>query len=383
MKIVNVQTYIVENPPPSRGGANWLFVKLTTDDGIEGIAEPVRGGYDNITTAKLIEDNADRYIIDADPFGIETMYRRIYGVAADGSKMSMLSAFEIACWDIIGKALDRPIYNLLGGKYHEKIRSYSYMYPVPDVPTSQFFFDLHADPIRAAETAAEYMKMGFTAVKFDPCPPVMVPAPYQLSLETLENAEAVVKNVREAVGDKCEIILGTHAQMTTSSAIRLARRLEKYDPLWFEEPTRPENKDEMARVARHTSIPVATGESLSTKDEFRDLLQTQSASILQFTVGHVGGLLEGKKIAGMAEAYYAQIAPHHYASPVALMANVHLDVCSPNFLITEGVGKLDGFQAEILKEPIRWEEGYIIPPTKPGLGIELNMEVVNQHLYKG
>ncbi|HEY96438.1 MAG TPA: mandelate racemase/muconate lactonizing enzyme family protein [Dehalococcoidia bacterium] len=383
MKIVNVQTYIVENPPPSRGGANWLFVKLTTDDGIEGIAEPVRGGINNMDTAKLIETNADRLIIDSDPFQIETLYRKMYGVGGPQSPMSILSAFEIACWDIIGKALDQPIYYLLGGKYHEKIRSYSYMYPVPDAPTSQFFFDLHADPIRAAETAVEYMKMGFTAVKFDPCPPVMVPAPYQLSLETLENAEAVVKNVREAVGDKCEIILGTHAQMTTSSAIRLARRLEKYDPLWFEEPTRPENKDEMARVARHTSIPVATGESLSTKDEFRDLLQTQSASILQFTVGHVGGLLEGKKIAGMAEAYYAQIAPHHYASPVALMANVHLDVCSPNFLITEGVGKLDGFQAEILKEPIRWEEGYIIPPTKPGLGIELNMAVVNQHLYQG
>ena len=383
MKIVNVETFVVENPPPSRVGRNWLFVKLTTDNGIEGIAEPVRGGFDNVTTAQLIRGTADRYIIDADPFNIETLYRRMYGVGGAQSPMSILSAFEIACWDIIGKALDQPIYNLLGGKYHEKIRSYSYLNPASDDPNQT---SVHSDPIRAAERAAVYLKLGFTAVKFDPCPPGIVPAPYQLSLETLENAEAVVRNVREAVGDKCDIIIGTHAQMTTSSAIRLARRLEKYDPLWFEEPVRPENKDEMARVAHHTTIPVATGESLSTKDEFRDLLQSQAASVLQFTVSHVGGLLEGKKIAGMAEAYYAQIAPHHFAGPVAVMANVQLDVCSPNFLITEcniPLERLDGFHAEILKEPIRWEEGYIIPPTKPGLGIELNMEVVNRHLYKG
>jgi galactonate dehydratase len=386
MKIVNVQTYIVANPPPSRVGANWLFVKLTTDNGIEGIAEPVRGGFNNMDTAKLIETNADRLIIDADPFQIETLYRRMYGVGGAQSPMSILSAFEIACWDIIGKALGQPIYNLLGGMYHEKIRSYSYLNPASTESSQGEAMKLHSDPIRAAERAVDYMKMGFTAVKFDPCPPAIVPAPYQLSLETLENAEAVVRNVREAVGDKCEIILGTHAQMTTSSAIRLARRLEKYDPLWFEEPTRPENKDEMARVAHHTTIPVATGESLSTKDEFRDLLQSQSASILQFTLGHVGGLLEGKKIAGMAEAYYAQIAPHHFAGPVAVMANVQLDVCSPNFLITEcniPLERSDGFHAEILKKPIQWEEGYIIPPTEPGLGIELNMEVVNKHLiYK-
>ena len=139
----------------------------------------------------------------------------------------------------------------------------------------------------------------------------------------------------------------------------------------------------MARVAHHTTIPIATGERLSTKYEFRELLQNQSASILQFALGRVGGILEAKKIAGMAESYYAQIAPHLYAGPVEAIADIQIDICSPNFLIQESIERFDGFHAEILKEPIRWEEGYIIPPTKPGLGIEFNEEIVNKHLYKG
>ena len=157
--------------------------------------------------------------------------------------------------------------------------------------------------------------MGFTAVKFDPVGPGTMHAPLQLSLHNLENAEAVIREIREAVGVKCDVIIGTHGQMTTSSAIRLARRLEQFDPLWFEEPIPPENRDEMARVADHTSIPIASGERLSTKYEFRELLEKQAASILQISLSRAGGILEAKKIAGMAEAYYAQIAPHLYARP--------------------------------------------------------------------
>ena len=207
--------------------------------------------------------------------------------------------------------------------------------------------------------------------------------PVQISLRVLENTEAVVKGIREAVGDKCDILMGTHGQMTTSSAIRLARRLEKYDPLWFEEPVPPENRDEMARVAHHTSIPIATGERLATKYEFRELLDKKAASILQFALGRVGGILEAKKIAGMAEAYYAQIAPHLFAGPVEAMANIQVDTCSPNFLIQEGIQTWGGFHAEILKEPIHWQDGYIIPPTGPGLGVELDEEVAAQHPYTG
>jgi 2-dehydro-3-deoxyphosphogalactonate aldolase len=163
----------------------------------------------------------------------------------------------------------------------------------------------------------------------------------------------------------------------------LAKRIEKYDPLWFEEPVPPENRDEMARVAQSTSIPVASGERLSTKYEYRELLEKQAATILQFALGRVGGILEAKKIAGMAEVYYAQIAPHLFCGPIEAAANIQIDTCSPNFLIQESIETFGGFHAEILKEPIRWEDGYIIPPTAPGLGVELDEEVAAAHAVVG
>jgi 2-dehydro-3-deoxyphosphogalactonate aldolase len=274
--------------------------------------------------------------------------------------------------------LDQPVYNLLGGQIHEKLRSYTYIYPAAEDPVQG---GLHTDPERAPKRAAEYIKQGFTAIKFDPVMPMSVFDPRQLSLEVLANAELVVRNVREAVGNKGDILIGTHGEMTTSSAIRLAKRIEKYDPLWFEEPVPPENRDEMARVARSTSIPIATGERLATKYEFRELLEKQAAVILQMALGRVGGILEAKKIAGMAEAYYAQIAPHLYCGPIEAAANIQISTCSPNYLIQESIETLGGFHAEILKEPIQWEDGYIIPPTKPGLGVELNEKVAAEHPY--
>jgi len=171
--------------------------------------------------------------------------------------------------------------------------------------------------------------------------------------------------------------------MTTSSAIRLAKRLEQFDPLWLEEPVPPENVEQMARVAQSTSIPIASGERLTTKYEFVRLVEKQAVAILQPALGRVGGLLEAKKIAGMAEAHYAQIAPHLYCGPIEAAANIQLDTCSPNFLIQESIETLGGFYAEMLKEPITYEEGYIIPPTKPGLGVELNEEVAARNPYAG
>ena len=189
--------------------------------------------------------------------------------------------------------------------------------------------------------------------------------------------------MREAVGSKCDLLIGTHGQMTTSSAIRLARRLEQFDPLWFEEPVPPGNKAEMARVARFTTIPVASGERLVTKYEFAELLEKQAAAILQPALARVGGIMEAKKIAGMAEAHYVQIAPHLYCGPLEAAANIQIGTCSPNFLIQESIEMFGGFYAELLKEPIKWEDGYIIPPDKPGLGVELNEEVAAKHPYEG
>ncbi len=226
------------------------------------------------------------------------------------------------------------------------------------------------------------MDQGFTGVKFDPIAQGGI-TPRQLSLETLDNAEAVTESVRKAIGGKCDILIGTHGQMTTSSAIRLAKRLEPFDPLWFEEPVPPENVDEMARVARATSIPIATGERLSTKYEFAELLEKQAAQILQMDMGRVGGIMEAKKIAGMAEAHYAEIAPHLWCGPIAWAAAIQLDTCSPNFLIQEGIETWGGFYAEIVKEAPRFEGGYIIPPTAPGLGVELDEDVCAKHAYPG
>lgn len=383
MKITDVKTYVVGNPPPHRGGRCWVFVKLTTDDGVEGFGEAYSIPFGPHIVARMIEDVGERYVIGSDPFNIERLWRIIYSSSytqhPDLTLVGVISAIEMACWDIIGKELDRPVYQLLGGRVHEKIRSYTYLYPKkPEEPSAIF-----NDPERAPKRAAEYVKMGFTAVKFDPVGPYSAFDPRQLSLEALENAEKVVKNVREAVGDKCDLLIGTHGQMTTSGAIRLARRLEKYDPLWFEEPVPPENAEEMARVAHSTTIPVASGERLATKYEFVRLLERQAASILQMALGRVGGILEAKKIAGMAEAHYAQIAPHLYCGPIEGAANIQIDICSPNFLIQEGIETWGGFHAEILKDPIVWEDGYVIPPDKPGLGVELNEEVAARHPYSG
>jgi len=392
MKIADVKTYAVANPPPHHGGPFWVFVKLTTDNGIEGFGEAYGVPYSPNKVAGLIEDVVARHVIGWDPFRIERLWRDIYssGYAQHPELTTggVLSSIEIACWDIVGKALDQPVYNLLGGLVREKLRSYTYLYAAWEGSDSDSegggtaaIVNIHGDPVVAPQRAAEYVAQGFTAVKYDPVMPMTSLDPVQLSLESLSNAELVTKNLREAVGDRCDLLVGTHGEMTTSSAIRLARRLEQYDPLWFEEPVPPENRREMARVARSTTIPVASGERLVTKYEFVDLLQSQAAAILQPALARVGGILEAKKIAGMAEAHYAQVAPHLYCGPIEAAANIQLSACSPNFLIQESIERFDGFYADIVKEPIQWQDGYIIPPTKPGLGIELNEDVAAANPY--
>lgn len=385
MKITDVKTWAVANPPPHFGGPFWVFLKLTTDTGISGYGEAYGVPFTPSRVCELIEDVAERHVIGQSPFQIERMWRSIYGSGfnqhPEFTVGGILSGLEIACWDIVGKALDQPVYNLLGGKFNERLRSYTYLYADTSNPDQMAVTNIHGDPELAPQRAAHYMNMGFTAVGYDPVMPMGDPR--QLSLEQLSNAELVTKNIREAVGDKCDLLVKTHGQMVTSSAIRLARRLEKYDPLWFEEPVPLENRDEMARVARMTTIPIATGERLVTKYEFQDLLSKQGAAILQPALARVGGILEAKKIAGMAEAHYVQIAPHLYTGPIEAAANIQIATCSPNFLIQESIQTFGGFYADVLKKPIQWEDGYIIPPTDPGIGYELDEAVVEAHLYSG
>lgn len=382
MKIESLETFVVGNPPPHYGGRYFIFAKLRTRCGIEGIGEVYTATFSPQVVAAMIEDVFEHHFVDADPFHIEKLWRAVYGrgytLRPDISLMSVLSGLETACWDIVGKAVDKPVYELLGGQVHDRLRSYTYIYPRKGEDES-----VYSDPDLAAERALEYVELGFTALKFDPAGAYTVYDGHQPSLADLDRSEKFVKTLRKAVGNRADLLFGTHGQFTTSGAIRLAKRIESSDPLWFEEPIPPENAREMARVARQTSIPIATGERLTTKYEFARVLEEQAASILQMALGRVGGLLEAKKIAGMAETYYAQIAPHLYCGPVEGAANVQLATCTPNFLILESIETWGGFHAEILKSPMRWEDGYVIPPTGPGIGIELDEDVARANPYTG
>lgn len=382
MKLSGIKTYVVGNPPPGFGGRYFVFVRLETACGITGLGEAYCVPFEPHLVARMIEDVFARYLEGSDPHDIEAMWRRVYSSGftqhPDLTLMGVLSALEMACWDIVGKAAGKPVYKLLGGQVHERLRAYTYIYPRPGDAS-----DVYHDPDLAAERAALYLEMGFTALKFDPAGPYSAFDGRQLSLEALDLSEHFCRQLREAVGSKADLLFGTHGQMTAAGAIRLAKRLEKYDPLWLEEPVPPDAPEEMAKVARATSIPIATGERLATKYDFARLLDCGAAAILQMNLGRVGGLLEAKKIAGMAEVRHVQIAPHLYCGPVVGAANIQLATCSPNFLILESIEDWSGFHSQILKTPIRFEDGHVIPPTEPGLGIELDEAVAEANPYAG
>ena len=382
MKLKDIETFVVGNPPPHFGGRYFVFVKLTTDSGVSGIGEAYCVPFEPHLVARMIEDVFARYVAGNDPHDIETMWRRVYSSGftqhPDLTLMGVLSALEMACWDIVGKEANRPVYKLLGGQVHERLRAYTYIYPRPGDKT-----DVYHDPDLAAKRAAEYLSQGFTALKFDPAGPYSAFDGRQLSLEALDLAERFCKTLRAAVGNRADLLFVTPGQMTAAGAIRLAKRLEPYDPLWLEEPVPPDAPDEMAKVARATSIPIATGERLTTKYDFARLLKAEAAAILQLNLGRVGGILEAKKIAGMAEVHHAQIAPHLYCGPVVGAANIQIATCSPNFLILESIEDWGGFHSEILKTPIRFEDGHVIPPTAPGLGVELDEDVARANPYTG
>ncbi len=382
MKLLDIETFVVGNPPPHFGGRYFVFVKLTTDSGVSGIGEAYCVPFEPHLVAKMIEDVFARYVAGHDPHDIENMWRRVYSSGftqhPDLTLMGVLSALEMACWDIVGKEANKPVYKLLGGQVHERLRAYTYIYPRPGDQT-----DVYHDPDLAAERSVEYLAQGFTALKFDPAGPYTAFDGRQLSLEALDLCERFARTLRDAVGTKADLLFGTHGQMTAAGAIRLAKRLEPADPLWLEEPVPPDAPEEMAKVARATSIPIATGERLTTKYDFARLLKEGAAAILQMNLGRVGGILEAKKIAGMAEVHHAQIAPHLYCGPIVGAANIQIATCSPNFLILESIETWGGFHSEILKTPIQFEEGHVIPPTAPGLGVELNEDVARANPYTG
>ena len=386
MLVTDVKTFVVGNPPPRFGGRYFIFVKLTTDSGVTGIGEVYTATYSPHLVAKMIEEVAQRHVIGHDPFHIEMMWRNVYGrgysLRPDLTTGGIVSGLEMAMWDICGKETGKPVYELLGGRVHDKLRAYTYL--SPPVGVDVYSDDpVYNDPAAAAEAAVREVERGFTGVKFDPAGRYSVFDGRQPALHAMDLSVKMVRAVREAVGTRADILFGTHGQFSASGAIRLAKQLEKYDPLWFEEPVPPDSPEEIAKVARATSIPISAGERLTTKYEFHQLLKHGAASILQPNLGRCGGLLEAKKIASMAEVYHAQIAPHLYCGPVVAAANIQLATCTPNFLILETIQGWQGFHSQVVKTSIKFENGFIIPPTEPGLGIELNEEVALANPYTG
>ena len=324
MKVVDFKTMVVEGEKPYIGGRYCLFLELITDEGIVGLGERIAGSaYSNHlkdikSHVHLLEEFVRQFVIGQNPLNIELIWDRMYGTRHDLRHPSLyatpvISAIDMALWDIAGKAANQPIYNLLGGQYHEKLRAYAYM------PSD----GLVEHPERAGDVAAKLLEEGNSACKIDPFMPLF---PIRdIPLWEIENAAKIFQSIRDTVGNQLEVGIGTHGQLTTYSAIRVANFLEPFHPFWFEEPVMPENVEEMARVAAHTSIPIATGERLVTKYEFARVLEQQAAQIIQLDVGQCGGITEAKKIAGMAEAHYAVIAPHMYCGPVAAAAAIQID----------------------------------------------------------
>lgn len=381
MKLSALDIIVTAPPPPGWGGRYWILVKVTTDSGITGWGEVYASAVGPDAMSGVIRDVFERHMAGRSPRDIELMFRRAYSSGftqrPDPTVIGAFSGLEIACWDIIGKELDRPVWALIGGLMNERIRAYTYLYPLAHHPLPEFW----GDPDMAAEAALGLADQGYTAIKFDPAGPYTIRGGHQPAMGDIETSVRFCKAIREAVGTRADLLFGTHGQFSTGGAIRLARAIEPYAPLWFEEPVPPDNVDAMAAVARASSVPVATGERLATKAEFAAVLKAGAANILQPALGRAGGIWETRKIAALAEAFNAQMAPHLYAGPVEWAANIHLAASIPNLLIAETIET--GFHDRLIRQSIRIEEGFILPPTAPGLGIEVDEELARAHPYEG
>jgi len=373
---------IVTAPPaPGWGGRYWILVKVTTDTGITGWGEVYAAAVGAGAQTAVIRDVFDRHMAGENPENIELMFRRAYSSGftqrPDPTVMGAFSGLEIACWDILGKHRDRPVHALIGGRMNDRLRAYSYLYPLPHHDPGEFW--IRSD--LAAESARDLVDRGYTAVKFDPAGPYTIRGGHMPAMRDISRSADFCRDVRAAVGDRADLLFGTHGQFSTGGAIRLAKAIEPWSPLWYEEPVPPDNPDSMAEVARATSIPVAAGERLTTKAEFAALLRTGAATILQPALGRVGGIWEAKKIAAMAEGWNVQMAPHLYCGPVEWAANIQFAASIPNLLMIETIET--PFHAALIKGAISVEDGYVTPPSGPGLGIEVDEELARTHLWSG
>lgn len=363
MKITTLETF-----PVHVDGRNLVFVKINTDEGISGIGEAYSVGPD-LATVETIRYFAE-WLAGADPMNVEHLWALLYNQSRfpGGSIVnSAISGIEHALWDIKGKALGVPVYQLLGGRCRDRIRVY------------------HgcggATPSELAENAAELIGLGgYTAVKIGPLAPGFGTMTWAATLRAAANRLAAV---REAVGEDIDIGVDPHATIFEPvRAIEMARVIEPFRPYFIEEPLRPENIDGLAKMAAQVTIPIATGECLYTKYEFRELLVKQAADIIQPDICVAGGILELKKIAAMAEAFFVPVAPHNPMGPVATAVNVQFAASTPNFLILEYIADDRPSRRDLVKEPITLKDGYLELPTAPGLGIELNEDAFPHYPYR-
>jgi L-alanine-DL-glutamate epimerase-like enolase superfamily enzyme len=381
MRLQDLDIIVTAPPAPGWGGRYWILVKVTSDTGITGWGECYAASVGPDAMSAVIRDLFERHFFGENPENIERLFRKSYSSGftqrPDLTVMGAYSGLEMACWDILGKDRDRPVYALLGGLMNERLRAYSYLYPLPEHPMEEFW----TSPEMAAESALDLVARGYTAVKFDPAGPYTMRGGHMPAMSDITTSAAFCKAIREAVGDRADLLFGTHGQFTTGGAIRLGQALEPYSPLWFEEPVPPDNPASMAEVARAVRIPIATGERLTTKAEFAAVLASGAATILQPALGRSGGLWETKKIAALAEVHNAQMAPHLYAGPVEWAANIHLAASIPNLLMIETIET--PFHDALIKSKIRVENGFVLPPEDPGLGIEVDEDLARAHPYTG
>jgi len=349
---------------------NLTFVKVDTDEGISGVGE---ARVLNRTDAVLgyLSEAAPRYVIGSDPFEIERltqrMFREDFGRAGE-IVMTTMALVEMACWDIVGKALNQPVYRLLGGAVRDRIKAYA-----------NGWYTVERTPDEFHEAAKAVVEKGYRALKFDPFGAGF----YELDYAEKHRVIALVEAVRDAVGPEVDILIEMHGRFNPVTAVEMTRELARFRPGWVEEPVPPENLAALKKTSDAISalgIPIATGERLHTPYEYRELFELQAADVIQPDITHFGGLLNTKKLAAWAEAYYMLVAPHNVGGPVSTAAALHLAACTPNFKIQE---HFNDFAEAYVKDAAPGlpavKDGYFSLPQGPGLGVTLDEEVIKAH----
>ncbi len=364
MKITDIETYTV-----SVEWKNWLFIKVRTDTELYGIAEATINGFIKTTEAAVHE--LKHFAVGRDPREVTAIASRIIGSIQDAGHIHRLvmGAVEVACWDILGKSLGVPIYQLLGGKVRESVAAYANGWYRAERSAENF-----------VEAAENVVAKGFTALKIDP----FGQSRNFISEKDLQESYGILKAIRTRFGPDLKILIDVHCRFTPAEAIRVAREMQDLDLFWWEEPTTAERESLSSEVALHSPIPVATGEQFDKIGKFFTLAVGGGISIWQPEPMSLGGIRNTIAVANMAEANGAWIAPHQSGGPVATAVCLQLAACVPNFLIQE---HFDVFNAAWTHELVTWnptidpENGHLSFPTAPGLGIDLNLDVIKDHPY--